>query len=246
MKEVICEYCNEKYKVYPSKLERTRFCSRECKGKWESENKTEKNNPNWSGGKVEIECENCGKKFKVNKYEKRNGRKFCSLECRGEKQSERMKGKNNPSWKEKEKLRCEWCGKIFKIKPSLSQERRFCSDECYKKWLSENRKGCAWLDEKNPSWKGGVTDDRRFYGCNWEEQREKRLKKDRYKCQLCDSKKDLVVHHKRPLRTFDKTKEDWYKKANDIENLITLCRSCHSKQHHNEKESIYILIGVDK
>jgi 5-methylcytosine-specific restriction endonuclease McrA len=38
---------------------------------------------------------------------------------------------------------------------------------------------------------------------------------------LCDSVKILNVHHKIPYR---------YSKSHALENLITLCRSCHSKE----------------
>jgi len=230
MKELICENCGGTYQEYPSKAERSRFCSKECKSQWESKNKTGKNNPNWSGGKVELVCENCGESFETNKYEKKNGRSFCSQKCAGEHRKEKMKGEKNPSWKGgKIEIECEWCGDTKKVTPA-KKSQRFCSTECYMYWLSEKRKNEAWVGEDNPMWKDGASDDRR-YGRNWAKQRKKAKKRDKHKCMLCDSKNDLVVHHKRPLRTFDKTKTSWWKEANKLNNLITLCRSCHSKIH---------------
>lgn len=55
----------------------------------------------------------------------------------------------------------------------------------------------------------------------WQTTRKKHLKIQPC-CQVCGSKKKLVVHHKIPV-SVDKTKE------NDLENLITLCEynNCH-------------------
>ena len=52
------------------------------------------------------------------------------------------------------------------------------------------------------------------------------LKRDNYKCQLCENKHNLIIHHIIP-------------KAKDLtlvmeqSNLITLCKSCHKDKAHN-------------
>lgn len=48
----------------------------------------------------------------------------------------------------------------------------------------------------------------------------KTLKRDDFTCQKCNSILDLIVHHK-----------DKNNKNNKLENLITLCRFCHAKEH---------------
>lgn len=89
--------------------------------------------------------------------------------------------------------------------------------------------------EDSPHWKGGVD----YYGPNWERQRERRLEKDDYECVVCglsDSeikergdKDGLHVHHIEKLRLFEGENGIDYERANRIENLITLCRTCHSR-----------------
>ncbi|WP_049970837.1 homing endonuclease associated repeat-containing protein [Haladaptatus cibarius] len=77
----------------------------------------------------------------------------------------------------------------------------------------------------------GVLDGAIDYGPNWPEQRELALERDRYVCQDCGISDDeqreaigegLHVHHLKKRRKFDS-----YKKANQLKNLISLCRSCH-------------------
>jgi predicted nucleic acid-binding Zn ribbon protein len=57
--------------------------------------------------------------------------------------------------------------------------------------------------------------DRHFGGV-----REYVVGRDNHKCQKCGSELQLVVHHR-----------DWDRTHNDPSNLITLCRSCHKKEH---------------
>lgn len=68
---------------------------------------------------------------------------------------------------------------------------------------------------------------------NFNSNRQKALDRDNCTCSLCGLKADesqLVVHHKdgngrgKPID----------KKNNDLSNLVTLCRSCHIKEHHEE------------
>lgn len=50
------------------------------------------------------------------------------------------------------------------------------------------------------------------------------LKRDNYCCQLCFSKNRLEAHHIIPIKTDPS-------KVEEIDNLITLCHSCHKKAH---------------
>lgn len=72
-----------------------------------------------------------------------------------------------------------------------------------------------------------------YYGPNWQEQREKALRRDGYVCQDCrmtnsehyrEYGQSLHMHHIRRFRGFDH-----YEEANRIVNLVTLCQSCHGK-----------------
>lgn len=52
----------------------------------------------WKGGHVIATCEQCGNDFAIKPYRK-NISKFCSQECKGEWQSEKIRGKNHPAWR---------------------------------------------------------------------------------------------------------------------------------------------------
>lgn len=82
----------------------------------------------------------------------------------------------------------------------------------------------------NPNWKGGYEP---YYGPNWYEKRREALERDSYNCQVCGitngehvekTGSELSVHHIRPIRQFESTE-----KANQLDNLITLCKTCHRK-----------------
>lgn len=69
--------------------------------------------------------------------------------------------------------------------------------------------------------------DPNIYGPGWDNIRKLRRKRDNYTCQVCgtvENQKAHHVHHKVPFRKFDSTGQ-----ANHIENLITLCPSCHQR-----------------
>lgn len=70
------------------------------------------------------------------------------------------------------------------------------------------------------------------YGPNWQVQRRKVLERDRYMCKTCGVTKEdslLHVHHIRPFREFGYVpgRNEHYREANRVENLVTLCPSCH-------------------
>jgi len=74
------------------------------------------------------------------------------------------------------------------------------------------------------------------YGDNWKSQRELARKRDNFKCRSCGSKeadldRQLDVHHIRPLSEFYSETDDEmdYESANQLHNLISLCRTCHMK-----------------
>jgi DEAD/DEAH box helicase domain-containing protein len=71
------------------------------------------------------------------------------------------------------------------------------------------------------------------YGPNWKTQRERTLERDGYRCRTCGSEarpgQGLHVHHIKPFRDYGyvRGKNEAYRLANELENLVTLCASCH-------------------
>jgi len=90
--EQICQQCGKVFKIYLSctKRNRGKFCSRKCKGIWQSENTHGKNSPHWQGGiSFEPYCQKFNNEFKeyirnkfdrvcflCQKTERENGRKL--------------------------------------------------------------------------------------------------------------------------------------------------------------------------
>ena len=72
-------------------------------------------------------------------------------------------------------------------------------------------------------------------GPNWELQRNLVLERDGHRCRHCGApeRPDRThdVHHVQPFRTFGyvRGQNDHHLEANRLENLVTLCRSCHQR-----------------
>lgn len=93
--------------------------------------------------------------------------------------------------------------------------------------------------ENHPRWD---PDKIRKYGPNWQEQREKRIEKDRGECSVCGMGRgehkekygwDITVHHIIPRSSFVEDGVFDYERANRVDNLVTLC-----KKHHGSWEGI--------
>ncbi|MEO8355940.1 MAG: DEAD/DEAH box helicase [Chloroflexota bacterium] len=84
---------------------------------------------------------------------------------------------------------------------------------------------------------GAWTNDPNNYGPNWGKMRERVRARDKYTCQVCgaiESGRQHDVHHKTPFRSYmarDGSPDP--SQANRLENLTTLCPSCHHKVEQN-------------
>jgi len=84
--------------------------------------------------------------------------------------------------------------------------------------------------EKHPRWRGGTFSQKR--GPNWPEQSKAARERDQFTCQHCgmteaELGKRMAVHHIKPFRQFESSEE-----ANQLDNLVSLCPSCHWKADH--------------
>jgi DEAD/DEAH box helicase domain-containing protein len=85
---------------------------------------------------------------------------------------------------------------------------------------------------------GNWSNDPNNYGPDWGRIRDRVRARDRYQCQVCGTPepdpsttlraRQHDVHHKIPFRSFATAAE-----ANRLENLTTLCNSCHRKVEQN-------------
>lgn len=88
--KVNCEECGIEFKINSSRLKnKSHACSRECRGKLNSKAYSTK---------IEVPCENCGKKVYYKQQQFKNVLyKSCSRQCAGKLKSKYNKGNNNPN-----------------------------------------------------------------------------------------------------------------------------------------------------
>jgi 5-methylcytosine-specific restriction endonuclease McrA len=132
---------------------------------------------------------------------------------------------------EKKGLSIKMIADIYNV-GTCTIHRWLIKDGIKRRTLSETAK--KRTGPKNPFWRGGYEP---YYGPNWFEQREKALKRDNYTCQKCGARGD-DVHHIIPFRKFGLAN---YLKANELSNLITLCKSCHGKENGKEDCVLHII-----
>jgi len=166
---------------------------------------------------INLICEQCKKIYKAKPYmEKKSIHHFCGFTCYGNWQKINKKGIGST----KVIIECKFCGKKVEKHPCKIKDGKggFCSHHCFIQWRVETGDIAG---ENSASWLGGHT---QYRGKNWSSQRKQALKRDNFVCQNCGSQNSLVVHHLHPYHLFSN-----YKEANQLENLITLCKSCHGK-----------------
>lgn len=180
-------------------------------------------------------CPICNKEFSFRDIEK--GRRiYCSRACKDESQRKHPKcpdcGKELAEmrsarcWDCAAKVRqtrlrkCQQCGKLCEDKRGHRGRFNMCRACAMKEWGKE-RVILFSAKKKAPI---------KTYGPGWDEQRNKALERANYLCENCKSiNKPLDTHHKIPFRTFNYIpgENENYKQANDLSNLIVLCRKCH-------------------
>lgn len=226
--EVSCDNCGETTEKYPSEIDDdgNNFCSHDCYLEYREANSEEY-----------VLTEERNQKIS----EALSGREFSEEHREAIAESRNRegawKGENNPNWSGgPPELTCEWCGDTFKPRRA-GQESRFCSQGCLWRWQSKEyaERGHhppVYEGEDHPLYTGGTNLE---YGENWQEQRAKALERDSFACQGCgvtadDYPIDLDVHHIEPRSEFDDDEA-----MNAVENLVTLCRSCHMKVERGEE-----------
>jgi DNA-directed RNA polymerase subunit RPC12/RpoP len=219
--EVECPQCGDTRRVKPSYAEDNEniFCDEECYGAWLSGRNTGEESHRWK--RVEVECAWCGDSKMVQPHRlERNKRHFCNTGCWAEWSRENRVKEDSPAWQGgKVETECAWCGTVFKVLPSVDARytRQFCpGGECLEAWREE-------YCHTGPQ----------YYGSSWKPQREKAIQRDGERCSLCGLSReehkeqygvDLHVHHKIPFGQYG---VDRHEEANRLQNLMTVCRSCH-------------------
>lgn len=180
-----------------------KYCKREFSGRKKVYCSTEcYMNSKMSG--ATLTCKNCGNQFYAAANWVRKEKGFCSAKCYFEYR-----------WGDShfETRKCAFCGKEFDC--FASDRKVCCSKRCSILHRSEFNQG-----ENSRFWRGGKMAP---YHKEWRTFRRLALERDGYKCAVCGSDDRLQVHHIIPYR---------YSHDHNLTNLITLCRSCHSKEEY--------------
>lgn len=159
---------------------------------------------------ITVTCIVCNKAIKD--YPSK-ARKFCSMSCRNLLAKQR--------YKEKRLFKnCLICSKEFPtiLSRIKKQQGKYCSKKCSSLAQSDKMKG-----KGNPLWLGGISSDKeRLRTYIWNKIKKNVYKRDGHTCKICGvSNIKVSAHHIIPYRI---SKDD------SMENLITVCNSCHKKE----------------
>lgn len=235
--KLICKTCGKEFKAWSCEIERgKKYCNQKCYGmslrkrkilicqvcgkNFEVRSGKIKYNAKYCSikcqaigrrkGKV-LHCRICGKEFYQLKSRIRYGKEnYCSPKCRNERNGKSL-SKN-----------CLICGRVFIVPPSWSRQK-YCSAEC--KYIGNSGKNSCL-------WKGGSTKfgDKIRRRKEYQEWRRKILERDNFTCQKCGIKAetgDGIYLHAHHIKSFSK----YLNLRFDINNGMTLCSSCHEKEH---------------
>lgn len=175
-------------------------------------------NGNYNDAAETAECQRCGAAFDY--YPSNKDGVYCP-ECVEE--ADEFLGKPFAETVDVERIErtCDYCDKSMVMLECNRRQGhgRFCSNECRNSWMSDQ-----WGDGEAV-----------YNGC-WREVRREVLDRDDYRCQKCgvtsiELGQNPDVHHIKPVRTFDNPQE-----AHSVNNLISLCKSCHMQVEHGNME----------
>jgi len=216
-----CDNCgSEFHEEYDKK-----YCSVACKN--DAVSFKGANNPNYRGESTTTACNICGEGFEYYPSEKRGLYCPSCVETESWQTTPTVTESEHPRWKGgKQTIACVVCGTTVERWPSEIGEVTVCGQSCRETWLSETFSG-----KGHPNWKGGGNG---AYGTGWNKVRERALHRYGYQCRICGKTREEIgrnpdVHHIVPVRWFINSEEHTREDAHFIENVISLCISCHRK-----------------
>jgi hypothetical protein len=210
-----CKWCEKEFSVKPYNVNAL-YCCRACKMSYQRRNQS-----------VEA-CASCGKPVKVDWNNKNSKRKYCCTECYFKDIYAQVE------------VTCAGCGKPMVVFKSRTEyyHKLYCSTECYKQYGL--RFSFGYIGNK----KYDLIRSRLASTAEYLRWKSYILKRDNYSCQKCGSDTDLRVHHIQALYfivkkynpdlslfLLDKIRNSPEFKS--TENGVTLCNSCHLKEHRS-------------
>lgn len=166
-------------------------------------------------------CEECGREYDPNSW----NQKYCAdcsdkVRARYNREYLRQRRRERGARIVGEEYPCSECGNPFVYKASEQHRCPPCQKraeiDAIHEWLAKQP------EEKLRKYRQHAADNYHFGG-----NRQAALERDDHECQCCGTEEDLHVHH------IDGTGQLPPGERNDaLDNLETLCRSCHTKSHH--------------
>ena len=148
---------------------------------------------------------------------------------------------HNKGKRERTKNKCKACNKEFEVVKS-QKYLKYCCKKCYyedgkfdrakgKRWFLTNKQRLNKSGKNNPAWKGGIS--KLPYGIEWTKLLKENIKiRDNFTCQECSK------HQSKHKHSFHVHHIDNNKFNNKMDNLITLCPSCHGKKQWQDCELV--------
>lgn len=186
------------------------------------------NHPNYRGAKERTNCVVCGAEFSYYPSDKKG--LYCAecVETADWREVTPLTGDNHHFWNGgKREFECAVCADPVERYPSnATGDAVLCSEDCQRAWLSD-----AFTGEDHPNWAGGGNEP---YGEGWAATRRDALERDGYACIRCGTNRDDLgrnpdVHHIVPVRHYIEAEDFEKTDAHVLENVVTLCPSCHRK-----------------
>jgi len=205
---VECENCGAELSRKPSNIYSVNFCDEECKYDYRT------GEQNWNYNSVKRECSYCGGTCERMVSHLSEHGPFCNRDCYAAWLSETRSGKDNPNW-EREEVNCDNCGQVIYIKQCRFEknDQNYCSTDCRvshvkKNSHAHNRVSAVRRKLSSSTWTTIARNYRDKVGpeCEWGGDKPEGRKHD--------------VHHIVPVRCGG---------TNNHENLILVCRMCHTK-----------------
>lgn len=201
-----CEWCRQNFQP-PRNHSKQKFCGLECRD-------------NASKTTLIVPCSWCSKPL-LRKYSRvlKLLHHYCDKMCESAyRRAYGPKGPAHVQFTERTIVICSTCEAQLQRTPSEIRNHNFCNIACRTIWQQTS----GYISGANsPTWRGGEID---YRGPNWEKQRQEALQRDKFACVKCNTTTQLQVHHCIPFVTFAS-----YLEANQLDNLQTLCMSCHKK-----------------
>lgn len=209
--EIVCLNCGKRMLVVPS-LRRQKFCSRECYSEYRHKTSIVKSTLR--------PCLHCGRPLH------RKQVKFCSRDCRHAYEQARLIAKT-----------CEYCGREYRVVPSLADRARFCSRVCYDRYRATRPRGhhrrssttdvvvrCAFCGQEIQPTKYRLrqTKSGRLFcslQCRDSYTRKYRVRVENT-CACCGEADPMVL---------DRHHIDGDRGNNDLNNVLILCANCHRR-----------------